>query len=211
MAKYRKKPVEIEAFKFYVDNMPDWFIDKVSDNTVTLCNCDYKRYSIDEAYCLIETLEGVHRCNGGDYVIKGVKGELYPCKPDIFEMTYEAVETIAVEERKECGSENNKKLNKIIIKYYGEEIVINTESTLEEVAKAICYYKEDGSSLIGIKDYLYGNTIFLNPRAVTLIKDVTDYESIIPFENNEWCNKLATEVIKRINKHHKNQGIILKL
>lgn len=91
MAKYRKKPVEIEAFQFYVDNMPDWFMDKVSDNTVTLCNCDYKRYSIDEAYCLIETLEGTHKCNGGDYVIKGVKGELYPCKSDIFEMTYEKV------------------------------------------------------------------------------------------------------------------------
>lgn len=87
--KYRKKPVEIEAFQFYVDYMPDWFMDKVSDNTVTLYNCDFKRYSIDEAYCLIETLEGIHKCNGGDYVIKGVKGELYPCKPDIFEATYE--------------------------------------------------------------------------------------------------------------------------
>ena len=199
MDKYRKKPVEIEAFKFYVDNMPDWFMDKVSDNTVTLCNCDYKRYSIDEAYCLIETLEGVHRCNGGDYVIKGVKGELYPCKPDIFEMTYEAVE-----ERKECGSENNKKLNKISIKCDGEEIVINTEFTLEEVAKLIYYHKEIGSSLIDVEDDLYRKNIFLNPRAVSLIKDVTDDESIIPFENSEWCNKLATEVIKRINKHHKN-------
>ena len=199
MAKYRKKSVEIEAFQFYVDNMPDWFMDKVSDNTVTLCNCDYKRYSIDEAYCLIETLEGVHRCNGGDYVIKGVKGELYPCKPDIFEMTYEAVE-----ERKECGSENNKKLNKISIKCDGEEIVINTEFTLEEVAKLIYYHKEIGSSLIDVEDDLYRKNIFLNPRAVSLIKDVTDDESIIPFENSEWCNKLATEVIKRINKHHKN-------
>ena len=91
MAKYRKKQVEIEAFKFYIDNMQDRFMDKVSDNTVRLCNCDYKRYSIDEAYCLIETLEGTHKCNGGDYVIKGVKGELYPCKPDIFEMTYEEI------------------------------------------------------------------------------------------------------------------------
>lgn len=89
MAKYRKKPVEIEAFQFYVDFIPDWFMDKVSNGTVTLVNCDSSRYSINEAYCLIETLEGTHRCNGGDYVIKGVKGELYPCKPDIFEMTYE--------------------------------------------------------------------------------------------------------------------------
>lgn len=87
--KYRKKPVVIEAFQFYVDNIPDWFMDAVSNNTVILHNCNYKRYSINEAYCEIKTLEGVHRCNGGDYVIKGIKGELYPCKADIFKQTYE--------------------------------------------------------------------------------------------------------------------------
>ena len=40
----------------------------------------------------IETLEGVMKANKGDWIIKGVKGELYPCKPDVFEMTYEKVE-----------------------------------------------------------------------------------------------------------------------
>lgn len=40
----------------------------------------------------IATLEGSHKVSNGDYVIKGVKGEFYPCKPDIFKMTYEAVE-----------------------------------------------------------------------------------------------------------------------
>lgn len=87
--KYKKLPIEVEAFKFYVDNMPDWFTDKIITNEVVLRKCDYKRYSIDEAYCEINTLEGVMRCNGGDYVIKGVNGELYPCKADIFKKTYE--------------------------------------------------------------------------------------------------------------------------
>lgn len=91
MAKYRKKPVEIEAFKFYVDPMPDWFVDKVTSNDVILCNCDYNRHSIDEAYCDILTLEGTMTGRGGDYIIKGVQGEVYPCKPDIFEATYEKV------------------------------------------------------------------------------------------------------------------------
>jgi hypothetical protein len=91
MTKYRKKPVEIEAFKFYVDGMPDWFMDAVTFNEVTLYCCDYRRYEIDEAYCEIKTLEGVMRGNGGDYIIRGVQGEIYPCKPDIFEMTYERV------------------------------------------------------------------------------------------------------------------------
>ena len=89
--KYRKKPVVIEAFQFYVDNMPDWFMDAVSNDEVILYNCDYKRYTIDEAYCRIHTLEGWRWCNGGDYVIKGIKGELYPCKADIFKQTYEEV------------------------------------------------------------------------------------------------------------------------
>jgi hypothetical protein len=88
MAKYRKKPVEIEAFQFYIDKIPDWFMDAISKNKVKTYNCDYKKYTIDEAYCLIETLEGTMKANGGDFIIKGVKGEIYPCKPDIFEMTY---------------------------------------------------------------------------------------------------------------------------
>jgi hypothetical protein len=91
MSKYRKLPVIIEAFKFYVDNMPDWFMDAVTNNTVTLHNCNHKQYPIEAAYCLVETLEGTHRCNGGDYIIMGIKGELYPCKPDIFEATYEFI------------------------------------------------------------------------------------------------------------------------
>lgn len=89
--KYYKKPVQIEAFKFYVEPMPDWFMDKVTANDIVLHNCDYNEYSIDEAYCEISTLEGIMRARGGDYIIKGVKGEVYPCKPDIFEETYERV------------------------------------------------------------------------------------------------------------------------
>lgn len=92
MAEYRKKPVVVEAFKFYVDSMPDWFINKVITNEVILQNCDYSRYELDEAYCEIQTLEGTMVGNGGDYIIKGVQGEIYPCKSDIFESTYERVE-----------------------------------------------------------------------------------------------------------------------
>lgn len=90
--KFRKKPVEVEAFKFYVDGMPDWFMDKVTANEVILRNCNYSRYGMDEAYCEIETLEGTMRANGGDFIIRGVNGEIYPCKPDIFIKTYEQVE-----------------------------------------------------------------------------------------------------------------------
>ena len=85
--KYRKKPVVIEAFQLGVDYIPDWFMDAVTMNAIILRG-DYK----GETSCDIETLEGWHHANYGDYIIRGVKGEIYPCKPDIFKMTYEVVE-----------------------------------------------------------------------------------------------------------------------
>lgn len=90
MAKFRKKPVVIEAIQYTgekvaVGDVPRWFFDALVDRTV--------RPSPDDdpiPYLIIKTLEGDHRADIGDWIIQGVKGELYPCKPDIFAMTYEA-------------------------------------------------------------------------------------------------------------------------
>jgi hypothetical protein len=81
MAKYRKKPVIIEAFKYLTDQAPEWWM-------------NYPGIKIDVSTwsAFIPTLEGTHEAKPGDFIIQGVKGELYPCKPDIFEMTYEKVE-----------------------------------------------------------------------------------------------------------------------
>lgn len=79
--KYRKKPVVIEAFRYYVDNRPDWFQDKVTNNEIITF----------VKYCEIKTLEGVMTCYEGDYIIRGVEGEVYPCKASIFKNTYEKV------------------------------------------------------------------------------------------------------------------------
>ena len=73
--KYRKKPVVIEATQ--------WF--KMGDHP------DVWEYSA-RGYGVIDTLEGNMIVSPGDYIITGVKGEKYPCKPDIFELTYEPVE-----------------------------------------------------------------------------------------------------------------------
>jgi hypothetical protein len=86
MAKFRKKPVEIEAYCYNQQRenyRPDWFSDAVSANTITTHpDCAF-----------IHTLEGTMRADLGDWIIKGVKGELYPCKPDIFAATYEQSDT----------------------------------------------------------------------------------------------------------------------
>lgn len=87
MAKFRKKPVVIEAFKLGTDCIPDWFMDRVSDSSIVLRGEMWKPLVCAE----IKTLEGVMRADAGDYVIQGVKGEIYPCKPDIFEATYDGL------------------------------------------------------------------------------------------------------------------------
>lgn len=81
MPKFRKRPVVIEAFQYWIDSRPDWFTDKVSSNEITT----------HETHCEIKTLEGVMRGERGDYIIQGVRGEVYPCKSDIFNATYEPV------------------------------------------------------------------------------------------------------------------------
>ena len=84
MAKYRKKPVIVEAFKLCEDEAPQWFL---TSGNVLAC----KKSDNPDITCIIQTLEGDMEALKGDYIIKGVNGELYPCKPDIFEKTYEKV------------------------------------------------------------------------------------------------------------------------
>ena len=91
--KYRKKPVVIDAFQLWKEgedisdsfhkwckevsfkNGEDWWVSLGDGRTIT-----------------IPTLEGDMTAQPGDYIIKGIAGEFYPCKPDIFEATYELVE-----------------------------------------------------------------------------------------------------------------------
>jgi len=74
--KYVKKPVVIDAIQWNGENIEEVlrFSDKCYYNGTTL---------------KINTLEGIHVASKGDFIIKGIKGEFYPCKPDIFEMTYD--------------------------------------------------------------------------------------------------------------------------
>ena len=95
--RFRKKPVEIEAFQYDGDlkysngewYVPDWAVSAFENGTMY-----YDSRSVKEEPCelFINTLEGRHHVSVGDYVIKGVHDELYPCKPDIFVETYEAAE-----------------------------------------------------------------------------------------------------------------------
>lgn len=86
---YRKKPVVIEAMQF---------TDETFSSVLAWLNSP-GLISIEGGDCIfIETLEGNMRADKGDWIIKGVKGEFYPCKPDIFEATYERAAAAALRE-----------------------------------------------------------------------------------------------------------------
>lgn len=86
MAKYRKKPIIVDAIQWNGDNYGEIKI-KLDSLAQNLLSSDALRTAI---YVL--TLEGLMKAQIGDWIIKGITGELYPCKPDIFEKTYESVE-----------------------------------------------------------------------------------------------------------------------
>jgi hypothetical protein len=104
MARFRKLPVEIEAIQFdgieYVDDiptpmfegsfdvLPEWLWDAMAKRDSE----DGAAFTTDGGLTIV-TLEGNHRADPGDWIIRGIKGEIYPCKPNIFAKTYEPVET----------------------------------------------------------------------------------------------------------------------
>lgn len=97
----RKRPIEVDAWQFdgacELERAPDW-VRNYAGEALGAGNIK-RRYRItrelswdgDFWYLRIPTLEGWHTASKGDWIIKGVKGELYPCKPEIFEETYERV------------------------------------------------------------------------------------------------------------------------
>ena len=94
--KYRKKPVVIEAFKYEGDfkNSPKWISQAFELGDIL--HYGYAPHTEADSNeepneLFIETLEGTMKCSVGNYIIKGVSGELYSCDPIIFEKTYEKV------------------------------------------------------------------------------------------------------------------------
>jgi len=96
VARFRKKPVVIEAFQMTQkerwDNShwPNWLNQawqkEPGENSIWINSDDNTGETL-----VCGTLEGVHKITWGDWIIQGVKGEIYPCKPDIFEKTYEEI------------------------------------------------------------------------------------------------------------------------
>lgn len=83
--RFKKKPVEIDAVQFTGDN---------ADDIIAWANEGWNgqsRVEVTDAGLVVHTLEGDMIASNDDWIIRGVKNEMYPCKPDIFALTYEAV------------------------------------------------------------------------------------------------------------------------
>ena len=78
--KFRSKPVVKEAFQWLTHEVPQWWKERKD-----IC------IEVDTGVALIPTLEGIMRADPGDWIIQGLRGEIYPCKPDIFEKSYEPI------------------------------------------------------------------------------------------------------------------------
>lgn len=91
--RYRKKPVVIEAFQWTggpeQEEDPEWIVRAIKNGVAW-----FENEGTPEVIFMIQTLEGVHEASVGDYIIHGIAGEIYPCKPDIFQATYEPAELV---------------------------------------------------------------------------------------------------------------------
>ena len=98
--KYRKKPIIVEAVKWTGLNLEE--IKNFVDESLLYNICD-GAWEVGEAPVVVDmqirTLEGNMSVSVGDYIIKGVQGEFYPCKPDIFKETYETVSMVSDNDR----------------------------------------------------------------------------------------------------------------
>lgn len=84
--RYRKKPIEIDAIQYIGNNVSE------IENFVGTNLLHYNTQEENDYQLGIPTLEGIMKASIGDYIIRGAKGEFYPCKPDIFKITYDEVQ-----------------------------------------------------------------------------------------------------------------------
>ena len=102
MARYKTKPCEIEAIQFTNASIDE--VIEFTEGKAQLCHdlvYRINRPQSDGNYLLIETLEGLMKATQGDYIIRGLRGEYYPCKPDVFTKKYELLNWTLTDKRRD--------------------------------------------------------------------------------------------------------------
>lgn len=137
--RYRKKPLEIEAWRYGEEATPEWGHVAFESGVLRLT---------PDGEAKVRTLEGSMTARKGDYIVKGIKGELYPVKPDIFEATYGSVD--AQKDWRAAVTEANDLLNDVI----GLEAAGDMEVPEYPFARILCAADELGS----VEDWMITET-----------------------------------------------------
>jgi hypothetical protein len=88
--KYIKRRIVIEAFRYGFDNIPSWLdLQKHVEHEPFQRDFTSGEFNFLPKFLMIQTLEGKMKADRGDYIIKGIQGEIYPCKANIFDQTYD--------------------------------------------------------------------------------------------------------------------------
>ena len=199
--KYQKKPVTIEAIRFTEENLPiikEW----LGENLAQLSSED--RYRNPQNHWIIrDYLEGDMKISDGDFIIKGVKGEFYPCKPDIFYATYNGpVKVLWDHTTGEYDPEYLKQQDSIDAGRFLSDLLTKD---LEELGDADLEPREEATMVLKLKEDPDPNTIYFrwddtNEVILRISKDGFYYrgESVEDIHNvyerfNEWLTRVEGE------------------
>lgn len=138
--KYQKKPVIIDAFQWTGDKNqiedPIWIVDAIKRNEVLINPIGIN----PETTMSIKTLEGTMEAKLGDFIIKGVKGEIYPCKPDIFALTYDKAPETFIDRLNIEGDELMDKISKLQSALVNKKVPVAEEDILGLQLSAMTTY-----------------------------------------------------------------------
>lgn len=175
MAQYRKKPVVIEAVQW-------------DGNLETLSifpKEDIENVKLRDGDLYIQTLEGEMKANVGDYIIRGVKGEYYPCKPDIFEATYEIVQGSPDTSSPNIKTNNMTAMQELIA--WGDDMLLKHPQKLlsfgEAIDKAVSLLDKEKEQMIGLLQWM--NKV----ASETPMRLETDLDDIVEQYYNETYKK----------------------
>ena len=219
--KFKKKPVVIEALKWDGKNF-----DEVSNFTHNfhghkVAYEDAEELSIETGFYHIETLEGLMKASPGDWIIKGVNGEFYPCKPDIFEKTYD-VASCPVQSK--YGEQHRRKPEKCYAKETNQGAencvfpachcgLVQSDSGVEEEDKAILDEAKTSGTIIHwfdkwCKESKRGGGVLITTSIKELLTDFyNDYASSKTKELVAEIEKLK-ELIEKLFKSTGNKIIL---
>lgn len=214
MKMYRKKSI-IEAFKFGIEEIPDWAKEKLITD--------------EEGNTIIKTLEGDLRVREGDYIIKGIKGEIYPCRNDIFEESYINIEEETMwnkEEQYITYDKDNKLIGtKIFLngkldlsedifydyeKVDGKKIVKSESSYIDGILKGLRIYNNKSELIYDISDNKLINYSY--PDKNTKIKSCGKHKTICKYDGTDLISKTVNfpDGTTNITTYEKNDNKIIK-